>query len=170
MCLQRTNNEKREDVRQIIALFNSVLCYFKNLRGAIKAMFIVKKQYLLATPLPSPTPCCQPAGEALLGKGEQPSSSSVATRLDVTSTGRASSRAIQWKEQCHLFLSSGHLAHCIPALPIGTDKWLRRSERHPALEIRNVGVQLLLNTHKGQYKCSENQAVSTSLCSECDSL
>lgn len=143
MCLQRTNNERREDVRQIISLFNSVLCYFKNLRGTIKAMFIVKKQYLLATPLPSPTPCCQPAGKALLGKGVQPSSSSVATSLDLTSTARASSRAIQWKEQCHLFLSPGHLTHYIPALPISTDKGLRRSGRHPTLEIRNVGVQLL---------------------------
>lgn len=159
MCLQRTNNEKREDVRQIISLFNSVLCYFKNLRGAIKAMFIVKKQYLLATPLPSSTPCCQPAGKALLGKGVQPSSSSVATRLDLTSTVRASSRGVQWKEQGHLFLSSGHLAHYIPALPRSTDKWLRRSERHPDLEIRNVGVQLFLSTGRGQYKCSENPAV-----------
>lgn len=95
MCLQRTNNKKREDVRQIISLFNSVLCYFKNLRGAIKAMFIVKKQYLLATPLPSPAPCCQPSGRALLGKEVQPSSSSAATCLDVTSTVRASSAAIQ---------------------------------------------------------------------------
>lgn len=102
MCLQRTNNEKREDVRQIISLFNSVLCYFKNLRGAIKAMFIVKKQYLLATPLPSPTPCCQPAGKALLGEGLQPSSPVHST------LGCPSSLRAQCKGQCHLFLPPGH--------------------------------------------------------------
>lgn len=139
MCLQRTNNEEGEDVRQIISLFNSVLCYFKNLRGTIKAVFIVKKQYLLAAPRPSPVPCCQPAGKALLGKGNH------TAQLLQCSWMEAAQRELP-AEQSHgkstatfpCLLATWHWA-----LLLCPDKGLGRSEGQPALGRRNAGVQLL---------------------------